>query len=137
MVHSGLAFAGVLLVMIATFTLIYFHIHPKCSEEIIGESVSPNKQWVATTLQRRCGDEASFATHVNLRSAHRSITYGFFSGKAEDGKIFSAEQDAQALHLTVVWDLPDHLTIRCRDCADASTRQARWNGVTIQYQSAK
>lgn len=137
MVQSGLAFAGVLLLMIATFTLIYLHVRPGCAEEIISEVTSPNGQWVVAIMQRRCGEESPVVTHINLRPAGRATKYGFFSGKAEDGEIFSVEQDIQGLHFALVWDMPDHLIVRCRNCGIASTRQEKWNGVTIQYPSAK
>ncbi|HEV2990782.1 MAG TPA: hypothetical protein VG759_20255 [Candidatus Angelobacter sp.] len=135
MVQSGLAFAGVLLFMIATFTLIYLHIRPGCAEEIISEATSPNGQWVVAVMQRRCGEESPVVTHINLRPAGRSTKYGFFSGKAEDSEIFSVEQEVQAVHFALVWDLPNRLIIRCRDCAHASLRQTRWNDLTIQYES--
>jgi hypothetical protein len=134
MVQGGFIFAGVLLIMIAVFTVVYHHLNPRCSDEIVSESASPDRQWVATIMQRRCGEESAFVIHVNLRSANRSIRHGFFSGKAEEAEVFSIEQDATALHLNLVWDSPSQLTIHCRGCANASNKQERWNGVLIRYQ---
>ncbi|HEV2962438.1 MAG TPA: hypothetical protein VG649_11475 [Candidatus Angelobacter sp.] len=134
MIQGGLIFAGVLLIIIAVFTVVYLHLRPQCVDEVASESASPNRQWIATIMQRRCGEETPFVTHVNLRSAGHAIRYGFFSGRAEEGEILSVEQEVQALHLALVWNSPDHLTIHCRDCANASKRQVRWNSVFIRYE---
>lgn len=137
MLLGGLTFAGVLLVMIAVFTMIYLHVHPGCSDEIVSESVSPNRRFVAAIMQRRCGEESAFVTHINLRPADRGIHYGFFSGKAEQGEIYSIEQDTQNLHLTVVWNAANELTIRCRGCRNASKWQESWQSVVVHYKSSE
>jgi len=134
MVQGGLTFAGALLVLVALFTTVYLHLRPQCSDEVVSEFASPNRQWVATIMQRRCGEEEPFVTHINLRPAPRPIRYGFFSGKAQDGEIFSIEQDANALHPDLVWNSPDQLTIHCRDCANARNKQARWGSVLIRFE---
>src|SRR5437763_28768 len=134
MILGGLMFAGVLLVMISVFTLIYLHVHPGCSDETVSESISSNRQFVATIMQRRCGEEGPFVTHINLRAAGRGIQYGFFSGKAEQGEIFSIEQDARTLHVVLMWNSPNQLVIRCRNCANASNWQQRWENVVIRYE---
>jgi hypothetical protein len=133
MVQGSLGFAGVMLAMVSVLTTVYLHVRPKCSDEVVSESVSPNGQWMATAMQRRCGEEAPFVTHINVRSANRSIRYGFFSGKAEEGEIFVVEQDTQALHLALVWNAPNQLTIHCSDCSKAGKRQEQWDGVLIRY----
>ena len=134
MVLGGLTFAGVLLVMISVFTLIYLHLHPGCSDETVSESISPHRQFVATIMQRRCGEEGPFVTHINLRAPDRGIQYGFFSGKAEQGEVFSIEQDAQKLHLALAWNSPSQLTIHCRNCANANKKQENWGDVLVRYE---
>jgi len=109
-------------------------VRPQCSGEVVSESASPNLQWVASIMQRRCGEEEPFVTHINLRPTARPIRYGFFSGKAQDGEIFSIEQDADALHLDLVWNSSDQLTIHCGDCVNARNKQARWGSVSIRFE---
>ena len=134
MVQGSILFAGVLAALIAVFTIVYLHVRPRCSDEIVGESASPDQRWVATVLQLRCGEESPFVTHINLRLADRSIQYGFFSGKAEEGEIFSIEQDAEALRLNLVWDLSNQLTVHCHECVNPNKRQDRWGNVLIRYE---
>jgi hypothetical protein len=134
MVRGALAFAAVLLIMFTILTTVYLHLRPKCSDEVVLESMSPDRQWIATAMQRRCGEEEPFLTHVNLRPRDRDIQYGFFSGKAEVGEVFLLERDAQSLHLTLVWNSPSQLTIGCPDCTDVIKRQEHWGDVLIRYE---
>jgi hypothetical protein len=134
MVRGALAFAAVLLVMFTILTTVYLHLRPKCSDEVVLESMSPDRQWIATAMQRRCGEEAPISTHVNLRPADRSIHYGFFSGMAEEGEVFELERDAQATNPALVWNSASQLTIRCSNCAGISKQQERWENVLIRYE---
>ena len=134
MVLGSLTFAAVLLVMVSVFTMVYLHVRPKCSDDVVLESTSPSRQWIATALQRVCGEEAPFVTHINLGPATRSIQYGFFSGRAEEGEVFTLEREAKALHLALVWDSDSQLTIQCSDCTDVNRREERWGNVLIRYQ---
>jgi hypothetical protein len=133
MVLGSLAFAGVLVVMFTVLTTVYLHLRPKCSDEVVSESMGPDRHWIATTMQCRCA-ESPFLTHVNLRDTNSSIQYGFFSGRAEQGEVFQLEREAQAAHLAIIWDSPSQLTIRCFDCTDASKRLERWENVAIRYE---
>ncbi len=134
MVLGSLTFAAALLIMFTVLTIVYRHLRPKCSDEVMFESMSPDRQWIATAMQRRCGEESPISTHVNLRAAGHSLRYGFFSGKAEEGEVFELERDAQAAHLALVWSSASQLTIRCPDCTDISRQQARWGNVLIRYE---
>lgn len=134
MVRGALAFAAVLLVMFTILTTVYRHLRPKCSDEVVLGSMSPDRQWIATAMQRRCGEEEPFLTHVNLRPRDRSIQYGFFSGKAEEGEIFELERDARGANLGLVWNSASQLTIRCSNCAGISKQQERWGNVLIRYE---
>jgi hypothetical protein len=133
MILGSLTFAAVLLVMVSVFTMVYLHMRPKCSDEVVLESASPDRQWIATVMQRRCGEEAPFITHVNLRPANHPIQYGFFSGRAEEGEVFMLEREAQVIHLTFIWDSATQLTIQCFDCMDIRRREEQWGNVAVRY----
>jgi len=137
MFHGSLIFASVLALLIAALTTVYLHVRPRCSDDVVLASESPDRQWIATAMQRRCGEESPFLTHVNLRPANRSLQYGFFSGKAEDGEVFVVEREAHGLPLALIWDSPSQLTIRCSNCPDASRRQKESGKVVVRYQLAQ
>ena len=87
-------------------------------------------------MERRCGEEAAFYTHVNLRVASQSLKYGFFSGTATEGEVFLIEQDLAAAGVVVLWTAPDQLIIQCSKCAGVPTgrRNEKWGPVTIRYE---
>jgi hypothetical protein len=134
MVLGSLTFAAVLLVMFTVLTTVYLHLRPKCSDEVVFESISPNRQWIATAMQRRCGEEAPISTHVNIRPADHSLRYGFFSGRVEEGEVFELERDARTAHLALVWDSASQVTIYCDNCADVKKHQERWGSVVIRHE---
>jgi hypothetical protein len=134
MVRGSLAFAAVLIVLFTTLTVVYLHVRPRCSDEAVFESLSPDRQWAATAMQRRCGEESSFFTHVNLRPAAQSIRYGFFSGMAGDGEVFLVENETRNANLSLVWNSPDQLTIRCANCAVVNKHEERWRNISIRYE---
>lgn len=135
MVRSTVAYGAVLVFMFAALTVVYFHLRPRCNDEVISEIISPDKQWIAAIMQRRCGEESPFYTHVNLRPAQESIRRGFFSGEASDGEAFRIEQDARSAQITVQWTAPDRVVIRCSHCQIAllQKKSEHWGGVTISY----
>jgi hypothetical protein len=136
MIQSSFAFACVLLVMFAVLTVVYLHTRPRCSERVIAEAATPNRKWAATLLERRCGEETPFFTHVNLRAAGEELHQGFFSGKAADGEVFEIEQDAADSGINLHWSAPDILVIECHRCQASLVRQhtEQWDGVTVKYE---
>jgi hypothetical protein len=135
MVFGSFVYGGVLLLMFAVLTVIYLHTRPRCSDRVMGEAVSPSKQWTATIMERRCGEDTPFFTHVNLRPAGDPIKRGFFSGSATEGEIFVIEQDAAAAGVNLKWIDGDTLLIYCPHCNTSfiQKRDQRWNGVLIKY----
>jgi hypothetical protein len=130
----GFAFAGLMLILFVSLTIIYVHEWPSCSDRVVGESNSPDQKWIAAILERRCGAEAPFITQVNLRAAG-PLQRGFFSGQAQQGTVFMVEQDAAGAGIAVDWSA-DILTVRCPRCNLRFIRQGdqQWNDVKIQYQ---
>src|SRR5260370_14833687 len=109
MLGGSLAFAGGMLVLFAVLTGVYLHLRPLCSDQVVSEAASPDKLQIAAIMERRCGDETSFFTHVNLRAAAEPIKLGYFTGRAKDGAGFAVEQDARAAAVKHHWTLPTQL----------------------------
>jgi hypothetical protein len=135
MVYGSFVYGGMLLVMFAVLTVVYLHTRPHCSDRVVAESTDQAGQWTATVMERRCGAEAPFFTHVNLRPAGQDLRLGFFSGSATEGEIFAVEQDADGAAITVHWTSPTALSIICPRCNRSLLRKhdERWGGVTINY----
>jgi hypothetical protein len=133
--QGSFVYGGAMLVMFAVLTVVYLHSRPRCSERVAGQADSPNARWSAAIMERRCGEEAPFFTHVNLRRAGEPLNRGFFSGMASEGEVFVVEQDVAAAGVTLQWIDGDTLLIQCPKCAASLLRKndQRWNGVLIKY----
>lgn len=135
MLHGSFAFAAVMLLMFAALTVVYLHLRPRCSDQVIAGANSPDGHWAASVMEARCGGDHPFRTHVNLRPAGEAIKLGYFSGKADEGEVFLLEQDAQSANVTLDWTAPNRLAISCNHCqlAFLKKRQEHWGAVTITY----
>jgi hypothetical protein len=131
-------YGGAMLVMFAVLTVIYLHTRPRCSDRVVGQADSSDSRWTAAIMERRCGEETPFFTHVNIRAAGSDLQRGFFSGSATEGEVFVVEQDAAGAGATLQWLDPDTLLIQCPHCAASllQKKDERWNGVLIKYDSA-
>jgi hypothetical protein len=136
MIYGSFVYGGMMLVMFGVLTLVYLHTRPRCSDRMVGETSSPDGKWMATIMERRCGAEAPFFTHVNLRPAGEDVKHGFFSGKTVEGEVFLIEEDAAGAGIVLTWTAPDKLTVRCPRCSQAFIRQSdpNWDAVRIDYQ---
>ena len=135
MIHSTVIYGTVLILMFAVLTVVYFHLRPRCSDDVISEITSPDKQWIAAIMQRRCGEESPFYTHVNLRPAQESIRRGFFTGEAGGGEVFRIEQDARSAQISVQWTAPGRVAIGCSHCQIPflQKKSEHWRGLVIAY----
>ncbi|HET7872848.1 MAG TPA: hypothetical protein VFL42_10090 [Terriglobales bacterium] len=124
MIRGAMAYAGAMLVMFAIATVVYVHLRPRCPDRVVGSATSPDNQWTATILERRCGAEAPFITHANLRRSTQPLSRGFFSGQANEGDVFVVEQDSAGAGLTMHWTAAGQLTIACSRCDTAFLRRA-------------
>ena len=136
MLQASGAFGAVMLVMFAVLTVIYLHARPPCMDQVIASEQSPGKRWIATVMERRCGSESPFLTHVNVRPAEQPLRLGYLTGKAEEGEIFLIEQDAQSAQVTAEWNSDRQLIVRCSGCSSAAAlkREQRWNDIDIRYE---
>ncbi len=136
MIQGSLAFASVLLVMFAVLTVVYLHSRPRCSDSVIVEAPSSSKKWTAALMERRCGEDTPFFTHVNILPVGQHLQRGFFSGSVTDGKVFEIEQDMATAGVNLQWSAPETLVIVCSRCQASLVRRhdEQWNGVKIEYQ---
>ncbi len=134
MVYGSFFYGGMLLLMFAVLSVVYLHTRPRCSDRVVAEAASPDKHWTATIMERRCGEDTPFFTHVNLRPAGNPLRRGFFSGLSAEGEIFLIEQDAAGAGITLSWIAPDTLSIHCPRCSTAFLKKydERWNGILIR-----
>jgi hypothetical protein len=139
MVLGSLAFGSTMLLMAGTLAVVYFHARPRCDDQVMAEIESPNRQWVATVFERKCSDPSEWLVHVNLRQASKPIRFGYFSGKAEEGEVFSLELDSRDQIPALAWRSPDHLQIICRNCRDSSIRkrEEHWQLVRMLYEISR
>ena len=135
MVRSSVIYGAVLVLMFAVLTVFYLHLRPRCTDQVISSSASPDGKWIAVVMERRCGEEAPFSMHVNLRATGEPLTFGYFSGAATQGEVFRIEQDAQSANTSLTWTAPDRLAIGCEHCQIAFLKKKaeRWNKVSISY----
>ena len=135
MLRGSIAFAAVMLLMFAVLTVAYLHLRPRCSDQVVSSTTSPDRRWTASVLEARCGESQPFLTHVNVRPTGESIKLGYFSGKADEGEIFLLEQDAQSANVTLDWTGPDRLAVSCSHCQVAfiKNRQEHWKDLQISY----
>jgi len=134
MIQGSFIYGGVMLLMFAVLTVIYLHTRPRCTDRVVADSTDPGKRWTATVMERRCGNEAPFFTHVNLRPAATDLNTGFFSGSATEGEVFLVEQDAAGAGITLDWTSSARLSIHCPYCSPGLVRKRdeRWGEVVIK-----
>ena len=135
MLLGALAFATVMLLMFSVFTAVYMHANPRCNEQVLAEATGPGGLWIASLLERRCGENVSPVTHLNLRPAQTPLKLGYFTGTATEGQVFLIPLDARAAKAGLEWTASGELTVRCAGCGGSSPSQqdAAWNGVKIRY----
>ena len=133
MVLGSFVYGGMLLLMFAVLTVIYLHTRPRCSDRVVAQSTGPGKHWTAAVMERRCGNESPFFTHVNLRPAGTDLNTGFFSGSATEGEVLLVEQDAAGTGITLDWTPAATLSIHCLHCGPALVQKhdERWGSVVI------
>lgn len=136
MIVGSLAFGAAMLLMASALSTIYFHNRPRCDEAALSETTSPDGQWTAAVMERRCGEESPFFSHVNVRPSTQPIQLGYFSGRADDGDVFVAEEQTQGIQPVLTWRSPNHLTIQCPRCnpAQVKKREERLGAVGIEYE---
>lgn len=139
MVLGAVAFGSVMVLMAGVLSVVYFHLHPQCNEQVLTQSLSPDKKWAATAMERRCGENGPFLLHVNLRAAEDPVRLDFFSGHASEGEVLLMEEETAAEVPELDWRSADQLIIRCSRCSSsfARTLNGHWQSVDIRYEAAR
>jgi hypothetical protein len=139
MLQGSMAFAAMMLVMFAVFSTVYLHLNPRCSEEIVAQSLSPDGRFAAAIMERRCGESVQIVTHVNLRPVETPVRMGYFTGRAKDGQVFAVELTAAEAAPDLRWTANTELTIACEGCGNPAPSQtdAAWGAVRIRYPEDK
>lgn len=135
MILGTVAFAVFMITLLAALSLFYFHTHPRCTEQVLSQKPSPDGRWMAAVLQRRCGEESPFFIHVNLRAAGSPLRLGFFSGRVEDGEVFTAEETSFEPQPEIKWNSAGELAIQCAVCSSVHSEQ-RWGPIALVHSSA-
>jgi hypothetical protein len=137
MVSGALVFGSVMVLMAAALSVVYFHLYPRCSEQVMAEATSTDQQWIAAILERRCGPESPFLLHVNLRRTGQPISLGYFSGLASDGEVLIVEEETTGIVPELEWNSPRELTIRCPRCSSsfAQKMDEHLGPIIIRYQT--
>jgi hypothetical protein len=135
MIFGSLAFGTAMLLMAGALSMIYFHDRLRCDEAALSETTSPDGQWTAAVMERRCGDESPFFIHVNLRPSKQPIQIGYFSGRADEGDVFVAEEQTQGVEPVLTWTSPNQLTIQCPRCRPAQVKkqEEHLGAISIEY----
>jgi len=138
MLLSSLAFGSAMLLMAGTLAVVYFHLRPRCDDQVLSQTESPNREWIASVLERKCNDPSEWLVHVNLRRATEPIRMGYFSGRAEGGEVFAFELEGKDQVPVLEWTAPDQLRISCLSCSNSSIRkrEERWQSVQVSYEIA-
>jgi hypothetical protein len=136
MIVGALAFGTAMLLMAGVLSTVYFHNRRRCDEAALSETTSPDGKWTAAVMERRCGDESPFFIHVNLRQSTEPIQLGYFSGRADEGDVFVAEERTQGMEPVLTWSSTSQLTIQCPRCSPAQVkkREERLGAVSIRYE---
>lgn len=131
----AVAFAALL--MLGTTSTIYFHNPLPCDEEHNFESLSPDEQWTAEVMERRCED-SPLIIHVYLHRLEEPVYLGGYSGLAAINDVFVMEHHDGDPELSLEWDSLSQLTIRCPTCQAQRVKMHKdhWGPITVRYQLA-
>jgi len=135
MLQGSMAFAGMMVLMSAVFTAVYMHLNPRCTEEVIAQSLSPDGRYTAAIMERHCGESVQIVTHVNLRPVEEPVRMGYFTGTAKDGQVFAVELTAREAAVDLRWTANTALTVACEGCGNPAPAHtdSTWGVVRIRY----
>jgi hypothetical protein len=107
---------------------------PLCSNTVVTEALSPDKQYRAVVFRRDCGATTDFSTQVSLLSSSQSLqgSGNVFIVDLKKSVAVSKPSDVQ-----VRWTKNRTLTVRyASQQVRVFQQETRWNDVAIAYASS-
>jgi len=131
----SLAFCFAILLMLGTTSMIYYHNRLPCDEDFDSRFLSPDGEWTADLMERRCQD-SPVVIHVYLHRMEEPIETSDYSGVAARNDIFVLKHDSGDPEPSLEWNTSSQLTIRCPGCLATRVRmrKERWGPITVRYQ---
>jgi hypothetical protein len=100
-----------------------------CGNEILSETISPEKSTRAVVFERACGATSGDSTHVSILRANERLSN-------DAGNVFSADNNHEAFKVTVTvhWDSAQRLVIRYPARARIFRKETTAKGVALVYE---
>ncbi|MGZ3912012.1 MAG: hypothetical protein ACXVBR_18140 [Flavisolibacter sp.] len=96
-----------------------------CGVELLGESKSPDEEYVATIFERNCGATTPFVRVVSLRHVGSE-----FAPDDDDDWVFTIHGQS---YIHVSWIENKKLEISYSETGDNPTQRTKWEKITIKY----
>lgn len=96
-----------------------------CSNKIIGEYPSPNKQYIATVFERDCGATTSYIQAINIRESNKE-----FNSEDYENWIFTGTGQPQ---INILWNDNNKMKIFFVGSVKTSTKREQWKNIQISY----
>lgn len=103
---------------------------PNCEEEILQQSVSPDRKSLSVVFQRNCGATTAYVTHVNIRSLNKDFVRD--NGVILEGQVLLSRS---RVRVTTDWLSSSELRIRCEGCQKNELPRStqEWRGIKVNY----
>lgn len=112
------------------------HFDPLCGEQLDVEKISPDGNYVASTMARNCGATTSYVDHVKLRATKAPFRPEFFGGTITEDEVLTV--DTKYGHIDgVEWIGPRKLSIEFNSLREFVRGNDTWRDVSIEYPGHK
>jgi hypothetical protein len=100
-----------------------------CGNQVVNETMSPDKRMRAVIFERDCGATTDFNTQISILGENESLPHA-------GGNVFVEDSDhgASKYWAEVRWDSPERMVVRYPARARIFHKEARVKGVSITYE---